>query len=269
MAVRVLSRTPYPGLVSLAAAKAYLGITDSTSDTLLQSLIDAVSNLFEVEIGRPLLRQQYEETLPGEDRKRLLLSRFPIDPDSVAVEINDVADTTFSVEESSTGTLYRATSWPSRYPALGEASQSNIAVTYRAGWVPPDALRTWSTGLTLASGAWLRPSSPASSPLLFEITTAGASGSGSEPTWPTTAGATVAVGTATATARDAVEVPKAIALMASFTVYMIWKAKDRQPGMTSLSADGFSASWSADAAWAGIAIPPQISAALQAWRSIG
>src|SRR5882762_6165775 len=59
--------------------KAYLGISDAGSDTLLMRLITAMSAAFVQEIGFEILRRSYSETMDGDDesiRKRVVWSAW-------------------------------------------------------------------------------------------------------------------------------------------------------------------------------------------------
>lgn len=266
MARQVLTRSAYASLVTLAAAKARLGVTGATEDAAIAALLEQVADLFAAELGRPLLRQRYLEALPVSDRYRVQLSTWPVDAYQLAAEVYGEAVEPDAIDAAG-GVLFRNAGWGGGAPEA-QAAAPELAVTYWGGWLPPDAVQAWGTGLTLAAGAWLRPSSPALSPWLFEVTTAGSSGSGAEPTWPTTAGATVAVGTATATARDAVEVPAGVQAVALYVTGLLYAAGKREAGLTSLSADGFSASWSASVATAA-GLPEEARRALDPWRFSG
>lgn len=270
MALRVLERARYGNLVTVAAVKDYLRITASTDDAVLAVLADSVSRLFESEIGRPLARQRYAETFPLSERLRLLLTACPVDPDLVTVEIDGTADSDFSVEDDATGVLYRAGRWngPDGWREDGEHL---VEVTYTGGYVSPDAVQTWATGLTLSAGQWLRPTTSSSAytgQLLYQVTTAGATGSGSEPTWPTTAGQTIAAGTATVTARTAEIVPASLQALALYAVQVLHQGRSREAGMTKLDADGFSASWAAEVS-AAAGLPEAVCKALASWRFQG
>lgn len=246
MAVRVLTASPAERLVSLAALKAELGITDSASDAKLLRVSNAVARAFAGELGRPLPRQRYEESLPGSGRRRLLLSRRPVDPDSVAVVLNDtaldVALDEFSIEDAREGLLFSGTGWPACFAAPGEDAEPNVVVTYSAGWVLPEFLSEWaasSSSIASSTSKWVRPTSPTLSPLLFEVTVAGNTG-GTEPTWPTTAGTEVTDGAATLVGRDVAELPADLYEVALITAQQWFEgALDVRAGVQSESAEGF------------------------------
>jgi hypothetical protein len=266
VALRVLTRSAYGSLVTLAVAKSHLGVSGVTEDAAIAALLERVRGLFEGELGRPLLRQRYLEALPVTSRHRVALSAYPIDAHQVTAEAYGDTLEADAIDPAA-GILYRNAGW-SGGTAGPEEAEPELEVTYHGGWLPPDAVRTWATGLTLAAGAWLRPTSPALSPWLFEVTTAGATGAGpAEPTWPTTAGATVTAGTAVLTARDAVEVPPGVQAVALYVTGLLYAAGKREAGLTSLSADGFSASWSASVA-AAAGLPEEARRALDPWRHV-
>ncbi len=267
MALRVLTRSAYGSLVTLAGAKEHLGVTGATEDAAIAAILERVRGLFEGELGRPLLRQRYLETLPVSSRHRVALSAYPIDAYQVTAEAYGDTLEADAIDPAG-GVLYRNAGW-SGGAAVAEEAEPALEVTYYGGWLPPDAVQTWATGLTVAAGAWLRPTSPALSPWLFEVTTAGATGAGpAEPTWPTTAGETVTAGTAVLTARDAVEVPAGVQAVALYVTGLLYSAGKREAGLTSLSADGFSASWAATVA-AAAGLPEEARRALDPWRWSG
>lgn len=267
MSFRVLERSRYQALVTVATVKDYLGITTSTDDAILAALVERVSSLFEAELGRPLVRQRILETFPLTERRRLVLTVLPVDQDLVTVEIDGTADTDFLAEGAHVGVLYRSGGWGGSAPGP-EDDEHLVEVTYTAGYVPADAIQTWATGLTLTLGQWLRPTTTSTAytvPLLYQVTTPGASGSGPEPTWPTTAGATVTAGTAVLTARSAETVPAAMQQLALYAVQLLYQARKREAGLTKLDADGFSATWSPDAS-AAAGLPEVVCRGLAPWR---
>lgn len=67
-------------LTSLANVKAYLGITDTSSDTILQRFLTAMSSAFLAEVSRAIVLQTYVDTFNGSDpRVRIApaLSPYP------------------------------------------------------------------------------------------------------------------------------------------------------------------------------------------------
>lgn len=260
MALRVLTAASTSALITLAAVKDRLGITDSSQDAALTQLIAEASSAIVAFLGYDLARQRYEERRPGNGSALLQLARFPIDRASVSLEIDDVAQTDFSVDDEMLGHLFRPCGWTG--PCSAE-DRNNVVIAYKAGYVLPGQITTWTAGATVALGSWLRPTSPALSPLLFEVTTAGILHS-AEPTWPTTVDATVVNGTATLTARDAIELPAVIQQCAWLTVYDFQQRVSRAPGLSSLSADGFEQSFFATQTET--KLPPNVERSLQIWR---
>lgn len=218
MTLRVTTSAPSQALVSLTVVKDRLGITVSTYDAHLSALIDEASSAIAEYLGRPLSRQSYVETISGNERQRIAVSCWPVDRDSVTLTIDGTADTDFSVYDSKTGMLYREGAWPigAGSDRWAETPEENIAVTYKAGWVLPDRIAALANA-SYVVGQWVRPA-VAVGDLLMECTTAGATSTATEPTWPTSGGGTVTIGTAVFTARHASEVPAALASAAWQTV---------------------------------------------------
>lgn len=79
-------------LTTLAAAKLYLGIatTDTTSDTLLSSLITAYSQWVRTYCNRDFNSQNYEAWRNGRDQTYLLLPEYPITA-IILLEIDGIA----------------------------------------------------------------------------------------------------------------------------------------------------------------------------------
>ena len=205
MSIRVLTAASDTKLCTLADVKSRLGITASTYDSTLTSLIIASSRAVVSYLGgRELARQRYEEKVSGLNRLRLLLSRWPVDPDSITVTVDGTALTDYLVERPQM--LFYEGVWPSTSETTGQEGEENITVTYKAGYVLPNWIATWAAATVKTAGVWVRPTTPTLSPLLFECTTAGTTHATTEPTWPA-AGSTVADNTAVWTGRDAVELP--------------------------------------------------------------
>lgn len=200
MSLEVTTRALVRDLMPLDKIKNRLEADDSDND-LLGDFLTTASRLIEVELGRDLARQSYVETLPGKGRQRILLSRFPIDTDSLTVTINGEATTSFTVEDWRTGTLLHDSCWPS-------GDDLCIEATYVAGYVLPDSFQEWRDSEARGLGEWTQPSDPSTSSFLFEVTTAGTTGP-SEPDWSTaTAGGdTVTDNDITWTARRAERLP--------------------------------------------------------------
>ncbi len=128
-------------LISLSDAKSWLGITDTTSDSLVSSLIAAATDAAIRFMSRDPRRQQYTRTVSGLGGPTLPLPDFPI-----------VAVTTVSLLTASTADLAppninvqdlvwddNAIHWRGNRFARGFR---NVSVTYTAGLEPlPDAIK--------------------------------------------------------------------------------------------------------------------------------
>lgn len=273
MALRLIAPSPVTRLVSVSAFKTERGESGSANDARYGRILDAVSRAFAQELGWPLPRQRYTETLSGPGRRRLLLSARPVDRNSLTVTVDELAltlDTDYTVEDAAQGILYRSAGWPIPCGGPGEAGEELISVTYKAGWILPAQISDFSTTVATAFslGSWLRPAASQLSTLLMECTTAGTTAAGAEPTWPTTAGNTQTSGTATFTARDASELPGEIYEVALVTASQ-WAdgALDLQAGIESESADGFRIAYDTQAARDGASpLPVFARSVLESYR---
>lgn len=264
--VTVLAAAPVTALIELATVKSRLGITGTSQDVDLTDFIAAISSAVAATLGDTPIRQTYAETVAS-DRTRFQLSRWPIDPDQVTLTVGGAAATDFTVEDADHGWLYRAGGWSGTWTGPGEDLERNVVVTYRGGYLLPASatargvLTTWAASTAYAAGAWVRPSSPALTPLHMECTTAGTSGS-AEPAWPS-AGATVTDGTAVWTARRARELPAIVRDIAWIGVQARYDALSRPAGLASREVDGLTESYFAT--HLAEYLPPAARAALQFW----
>lgn len=268
MGLTVLAAAPTQALIARQTVKDRLGITDASQDALLDRLILDASSKIGRFLGRTeLARQQYLETLPGVGRELLSLSRFPVDPDQVTVEVDAVAVTDFEVRQDRTGLLYREATWPLAGCRPGGEPRANVAVTYFGGWLVPDQVKTWASGLALVAGNWIRPTSPVLSPFLFEVTTPGTT-AGAEPAWPATAGTTVpGGGTVVLTARRAVETPGAVSDYCYLAVRDAYQTLTREAALASRKLDGVEESYFVSAG--DTPLPKMVEAGLSLWTFTG
>lgn len=207
--LEILARASTADLTTVALAKARLNISGSAEDANLAAWISEASDDFLLLTRRETLaHQQFRETQHLEDpTDMLVLACAPIEAGSISVTIDGVTSTDWELQDYGAGLLWREDGWD---------IDSDIVVTYRAGWLVPGQIddRENTTAYGAAGQiAWTRPSSPTLSPYLFEATTAGTSG-GSEPTWPTTLAGTVADDTVTWTARAVEELPAGLSGLA-------------------------------------------------------
>lgn len=207
MAVRVTSAASDRKLCTLSEVKLRLGIRGegAADDERLDGLIVAVSATIESFLGRPLARQTYQEGISGTGRRRILLSRYPVDANSTSLTISGDAQTDYTVEAAEIGQLWREGGWTENAAVAGQDGEANVVVTYKAGYVLPNWISTFEISKTYSVGDWVRSASPVKD-LLFEVTAGGLSATAA-PTWPTTAGLTVVSNAATFTARHALELP--------------------------------------------------------------
>lgn len=119
-------------LVTLADQKAYLGETGSSYDTILVSLIDAVSELFNKYTGRNLTKRTYTtEYLDGSGDPDLLLPWYPVitltsvyEDDALLVEGRD-----------NDFVLYSAEGMLRRMSGVWLESPKAVKITLTAGYI--------------------------------------------------------------------------------------------------------------------------------------
>jgi hypothetical protein len=232
MPTRVLVPAASSNWIDLASVKLLMEETGSERDVILQRLIRDASGKLEDRAGFSPARQRYEESVRGCGRQSFYLSRRPVDPGSLTVEIDGELGTDWLLHDPSMGLIFRESGWP-----RSSDGNLNVVVTYHAGFLMPGQVGDWSEETNVAVGEWVRQSAP--SVLRFECTTAGTTG-GAAPAWPTTAGGTVADGSAVWTAREAEELPPACEDYAYATVLMLDSARDRPAGLASSQIEGAS-----------------------------
>lgn len=118
-------------IVKLIRAKDELGISGTGSDTLLQNLIAEATASVEAIFGRPILRGQYTETLPGTDTTRLQMRVYPIASlDAVSLNGDALTLSDFEIDSRGAGWVYRKNGG-----VFGCRSVPNAwSVTTTAGW---------------------------------------------------------------------------------------------------------------------------------------
>lgn len=151
MGVTVIAPATTTLLTTLARAKAELGMTDATSDTILTDMITRASSAIARETRRVFGRETVVETLDGSGSRLLGLARTPIVSITEVLEDSVVVPTAdYSVEDAEAGAVYRADGWGASggYRMWGTEAFSSgyilpglstlrYAVTYVAGYVLP------------------------------------------------------------------------------------------------------------------------------------
>lgn len=100
-------------LISLSAYKTAAGITSSTDDTLLTSLLQRATGMLEGYLGYPLMRGVYSETVPAYGSQELRVSRTPVTAVTAVYYTSDLVDpTSYTVENPGAGIIYRELGWP-------------------------------------------------------------------------------------------------------------------------------------------------------------
>lgn len=132
------------GLTTLAAVKLSLGITDTTQDSLLESLINAASSAIVAYVDRDIKRTTYtSQRYAVNGHQYLYLKQYPVQ--SVTSVTLGGAAQTVTVDyfiDSEQGRLYRPNGWVGLCYARGTfpdafAGARDIIVTYVAGWYLP------------------------------------------------------------------------------------------------------------------------------------
>ncbi|EKE75519.1 head-tail connector protein [Oceanibaculum indicum] len=143
---------PETALVSLAAAKAHLGVTGDDDDAAIEGLIARVSTIIITYIRRPILAGSYLETVTTNGSQlSVALSRFPVSSiTSVKLDGSTEAmdSESYSIDTES-GLLLRVDSFGLPI-AWGRHS---VAVTYEAGYADTPA-DVQHAALTLIGAEW-------------------------------------------------------------------------------------------------------------------
>lgn len=137
-------------LTTLANAKAWLGINQTTDDAILVRLISAASRMVLGEIGRgSLLSRSQTEHYNGVGGSRLMLRRWPVTAVS-SVTVDGVAIAAQTARPLGAG--WALEPWDGTDPGRPQfidlfgyrfaAGRQNIDITYRAGYRVTDEART-------------------------------------------------------------------------------------------------------------------------------
>lgn len=134
-------------LTTVADFKTYKGISVSTYDTLLETLLNACTIWMEKYVGRRIknddssITEYYDGGLYGEDRQSIFLKNWPV------VSVTSVS---YSLEDDLSNPTYQAYSSSTDYKTIlarGEiyfpgtpivSGQGNIKVVYKAGYAVAD-----------------------------------------------------------------------------------------------------------------------------------
>ena len=139
-------------LTTLADTKAIAGIpaTDTTSDALLELLINITSLSIAGYCSRIFKRGTYTEFIPASNRQALLLQQWPIASVSSIVDDGTTlvlnTDYRLDAQDKAQGQVYRENGWNGKWLVSGltsdaRASSRILTVTYIAGfYLPGDAL---------------------------------------------------------------------------------------------------------------------------------
>lgn len=141
-------------LTTLATVRDELGIVPTTFDTILERMINAVSDAFAKEADRVFQSGvAITERVRGYGTERIIINRVPVTV-LTSVELLDQDGTvsttydtdTFELESANSGIVYRAAGWPwtaqvratgIRRPELPGTERRALRVTYDGGFVTP------------------------------------------------------------------------------------------------------------------------------------
>jgi hypothetical protein len=123
--------------------KDYLNITgsNSTSDNLINDLINRISTAFESYCGRSFLSATYTEYYDGRGENELFLDKYPV---TSITEINDDSDWTWATSTVIPSASYRIADERSvYYDGIFSTGRQSIKITYVAGYstTPEDLLQ--------------------------------------------------------------------------------------------------------------------------------
>lgn len=278
MSLTVQTAAKSSDLVQLATVKSRLGTADS-EDAYLAELIDEISQSVADFVRRPLGRQTYVETRPGNGAAFLHLARTPLERVDT-ITFDGTAETDYSIDSKEASILYLQDGWSRTSALWGDIDyevapgneKPNWVFTYTAGYLMPGQVSTtdnWAATTAYAVGDLFGPD--VTTGLYFEVTTAGTSG-GSAPTWPTAAGETVTDGSVVWTARAAQVLPKSIERAAWLGVQDAY-FRDKQQARSDLtsrkSPSGASESYKASTTETESGLPRRVEKMLERWRLYG
>lgn len=188
-------------LVTLAAAKSRLGITDASQDAEVRRVVRAASGRLEGALGRPIRYQTYTIQQAGHGGRSLRVPRFPVAalPTSIALDGATVSASGYAIGgDDRADRFYAADGWEwtadacplTGDPAAGTERLDYLITGLPAGWAAP--VVDWTAATVVERGWWARPvATPWEEGGLLFRTSASGTTDATEPTWPTTAGGTV------------------------------------------------------------------------------
>lgn len=139
------------GLTTLVAVKLEAGISDTSSDALLEALISSTSAAIRAHLKREVLRATHTSEVYSVNNHQLLyLKEYPVQSVTsiTLLGVTLVLNTDYfsSAEDLAAGRLYRPIGWTGNYFVRGTfpdvyAGSRDIVTTYVSGWyLPADLL---------------------------------------------------------------------------------------------------------------------------------
>lgn len=116
-------------LTTIASAKTYMGISDSSQDAMIEQLINSVSDDIANRCNRVFLLAERTEKLNGNGSSDLLLLHYPVtEITSVSIDTTVIDADEYSLDNGS-GMLTRlGSAWP---------DGQKMTITYTAGYILP------------------------------------------------------------------------------------------------------------------------------------
>lgn len=240
-------------LVQLDKLKERLQLGDEF-DSQLEDIREEVEGAFVRQVGYPLRRQAWRETLDGHGHPVLSLSRLPVEPGSLTIGIAEESVDDWRLESDTSGLVLR----------LGGGvweRGAEVVAEYMAGWLPPAAVSPWAGETVYEEGAWV---SHSDTPLLLQVKTAGTSGA-EAPEWPKEPGSEILDGGVTWAITGARTYPTALQGLELAEIRQQWLTRHERTDLASIRQGEFSESYRPPAAGSGL-LSSRASAALRQWR---
>lgn len=125
-------------LCTLADVKAYIGVSSSSTDAVLTTLVTNASAMVEAFCNRTFAQASYTETRNGNDKAQMCLANTPVT--AVASLSVDGAAVSPAVGATGSGFVFDDMSIYLRNTGAFTKGVQNVAISYTAGFatVPPD-----------------------------------------------------------------------------------------------------------------------------------
>jgi uncharacterized phiE125 gp8 family phage protein len=123
-------------IVDLATAKAFLGVTGTGDDTVIQSMIDAAQDFIERTCGRLFEKASRTDKFSGDGEKNAFLKHGPVNS-ITSITIGD-DDPILTAEEGTEFEIFEETGELVLLGGVFRKATKNIVVVYDAGYLAAD-----------------------------------------------------------------------------------------------------------------------------------